>query len=333
MAYEDAKSVNNKAEADNLYKQAFEYYQKAAYQTNELAVQMHAFITLGECYYFGEGVDADISLAKSYFEQAYQQTKDLNSKVMAGVYLGRICYEIEENDAMAMKYFRSVEYDLQYTIRSERTSDMNWAKARACFYLGLLTYSYADAPGKELFEICGDYEHARNYFLCVANQDYDMTWHAKANLYLGEMYYCGLAHKLTDGLGARYYFERAASQNDDTWAKSRACCYLGKIYYDGTNVDRDFIKARHYFEDTLGSGVESDPISCAYAQLHLGYIYYSGAGIAKDKKVALDYFERAANQDVDYATKNEARAVLGKGYSKKPNPCTRSMRNSGLTRA
>ena len=64
---------------------------------------------------------------------------------------------------------------------------------------------------------------------------------------------------------------------------------VGELYYKGLEVEKDYIKAKKWFEKAAIQGH-------ANAQVYLGVLYYKGLGVEQNYKEARKWFERAAIQ-------------------------------------
>ena len=77
---------------------------------------------------------------------------------------------------------------------------------------------------------------------------------------------------------------------------------LGKVYFYGAGVEKDFGKAKEYFETAAEKGSVG-------ANYYLGKIYYNGNGVQTNHVKAKEYFEKSANADNVFST-----YYLGKLY-------------------
>ena len=64
---------------------------------------------------------------------------------------------------------------------------------------------------------------------------------------------------------------------------------LGYIYHLGLGLEKDYQKAKEYYELSANQGN-------SYAQNNLGYLYCNGLGLEKDVKKAKYYYELSTNQ-------------------------------------
>lgn len=77
---------------------------------------------------------------------------------------------------------------------------------------------------------------------------------------------------------------------------------LGKVYFYGAGVEKDYGKARGYFETAAEKGSVG-------ANYYLGKIYYNGNGVATNHVKAKEYFEKSSSADNVFST-----YYLGKLY-------------------
>ena len=82
---------------------------------------------------------------------------------------------------------------------------------------------------------------------------------------------------ISDYALAKEYFEKAIS-NDGYLALSN----LGSMYENGFDVEKDFIKAKELYEETI----DKDP-KYGFAYYCLGNLYKKGKGVEKDIDKAL----------------------------------------------
>ncbi len=78
-----------------------------------------------------------------------------------------------------------------------------------------------------------------------------------------------------------------------------ACLLLGRLYLRGNGVEKDYKKARQWFE----SGLEYKNYNCS---MELSYLYFYGLGVEKDLKKALALVEQAGEDHMLYEEVKEA---------------------------
>lgn len=65
---------------------------------------------------------------------------------------------------------------------------------------------------------------------------------------------------------------------------------MGLLYFKGEGVEKDYSKAKEYFE----LSAEKENIS---AFIHLGIIYLLGKGVVPDYQKSYEYFQKAADKE------------------------------------
>ena len=78
-----------------------------------------------------------------------------------------------------------------------------------------------------------------------------------------------------------------------------ACAKLGKVYLRGTGVEKDFQKAKQWFEQ----GLKYNNTNC---NMELSYLYFYGLGVEKDLKKALSFVEQAGEDHILYEEVKQA---------------------------
>lgn len=118
---------------------------------------------------------------------------------------------------------------------------------------------------------------------------------------LGNLYQFGRGVKIDREAAQRYYkkalqiFQKVYKESDDNeFLKSYLPYRIGKQYFYGQGAERDYSKARLYFEDAAKKGNQ-------YAQYSLGNIYYEGKGVETDYVQAIKYHKKASELGNGYA--------------------------------
>jgi len=78
-----------------------------------------------------------------------------------------------------------------------------------------------------------------------------------------------------------------------------ACVKLGRLYLRGTGVEKNYMKAKQWFE----KGLEYNNYNCS---MDLSYIYFYGLGVEKDLTKALALVEQAGEDHMLYEEVKEA---------------------------
>lgn len=137
---------------------------------------------------------------------------------------------------------------------------------------------FADVnEGEKAFE-SGDYATALRILKPLAE-----TGDAKAQFYVGKMYYLGKGAPQDHAQAIRFY-RKAADQGH-----AKAQNDLGTMYVSGRGVDRDDAQAVTWFRKAADQGN-------ADAQFNLGVMYLKGQGETRDLAQAGTWFRKAAEQ-------------------------------------
>lgn len=87
--------------------------------------------------------------------------------------------------------------------------------------------------------------------------------------------------------GIEYQKEIEEDEEDDEINSAEEYLLAGELYYLGKNVEKDYCKAKEYFEKAAEEGSE-------YAESYLGLFYEKGYGGEKDIEQALYWYKKAA---------------------------------------
>src|SRR5271167_4477511 len=151
----------------------------------------------------------------------------------------------------------------------------------------LMSSFVAPAAGEPLGDgvaafVRGDYGAAMLNFLPLAYQG-----DAKAQNYLGDIYYEGLGVPRRDDLAAQWYL-KAAKQG---FRKSQTA--LGTLYFGGSGVPQSYPKAIQWWRK---AAVQGGP----RAQNSLGTLYEKGIGAPMNLVLAYKWYSLSAIQDPAY---------------------------------
>lgn len=180
------------------YKKAVEWYTKAAEYGNEYAQN-----ALGDCYYFGRGVEQNYEKAVEWYtEVAEQGYSDAQYKLGCCYYWG---------DGVSQNYEKAVEW---YTEAAEQGIVNAQYSLGNCYYFG---------EGVEQ-----NYEEAVELYTKAAEQD-----HVNAQNSLGICYQYGKGVTENSAKAVELY-EKSVEQND-----GGGCYLLGQCYRTGVGVNTD----------------------------------------------------------------------------------------------
>ena len=197
----------------NEFDIAVDFARKAADKGNASAQYM-----LGQCYYYGEGVDEDDLKAVEWFEKA-SELGNSGAKVM----LGQCYYNADGVDK---------DYDIAFRLFEEaanRGNDVAMYMLGECYY-------YGNGVDEDVSKAIECYKRS-------AEQGYPSAQYA-----LGRAYYDGDGVEENDALAVEW-FNKASEQG-----YARAHYMLGKCYYYGDGVERDYEKAAKLFAEGAESG-------------------------------------------------------------------------------
>ena len=244
---------------------------------------------LGECYYFGNGVEKDFDKAVKLYAKAAEQ-----GNTTAQCNLGYCYYN---GDGVEKDLAKAVEWYAKAAEEGNTTAQCN---------LGVC-YAYGKGIEKDL-------NKAAEWYAKAAEQSY-----ARAQCKLGYCYYNGYGVE-KDLAKAVEWYTKAAEQGN-----TAAQCNLGFCYEHGEGVEKDLTKAVKWYtkaavqEDAAaqcnlgicyecGIGVIRDFNTAATwytrsaiqeyarAQYGLGVCYEYGKGVEKNLVIAVELYTKAAEQ-------------------------------------
>lgn len=226
-----------------------------------------ALCGLGVCYYYGNGVEKDLTKAVEWFTKAAEQG-DADAQYELGG-----CYD----------WGIGVEKDLTKAIELY-TKAAKQGYADAQYELGH-HYKYGDGVEKDFDKALECYKNAREGYTKAAEQgDADAQWN------LGNIYKHGIGVEVNH-IKAVEWFTKAAKQGDAIAQTSLGVCYVR-----GEGVEIDFTKAVEWFTKAAEQG-DVD------AQEYLGYCYKYGKGVEQNLTKSKEWFTKADEQG-DYLSYN-----------------------------
>ena len=208
---------------------------------------------LGFCYYYGYGVQQDYKQAVEWYQKAANQ-----GYAFAQYNLG-ICYR--DGHGVQQDYTQAVEWH-------KKAAEQGYASAQCS-----LGFCYYNGHGVQQ-----DYKQAVVWYQKAAEQG-----QVYAQYNLGFCYYYGHGVQ-QDYKQAVVWYQKAANQGD-----TDAQCYLGVCYENGCGVQQDYTKAVEWYQKAANQGIAS-------AQYNLGNCYHFGHGVQQDYKQAVEWYQKAANQ-------------------------------------
>jgi len=235
------------------YVLAKKYFTIAAEQGN---IEANHF--LGRIYYYGNEVEQDFAKAREYFEKAKDSELKDNNIYLGNLYLWGNGTEIDYRKAREYyevdnAYRLNKYYTLEYAeiLILDKTSEKEDIQAAIDIYENLkensefeslCKYRLAQIYVKGL-QVDKDFEKAKKYLeeIIRSAKPFDMM---KEVLYmLGGIYYDSKEYA-----ASRRYFEASVKHGS-----LDANYYLGKMYYYGYDVDKDYDKAKTFFDKVIAS--------------------------------------------------------------------------------
>lgn len=271
---------------DKDYKNAFDYYKKAA----DLG-HTGAQVGLGVLYEDGHGVSKDLKQAFKWYKKAAEKGN------LYGQYDLALCYrygkgvDINYNDAF--KWFsKSAEQGYYYAQNSlgncyhngqgtakDYAKAFYWYQKSAEQGYSFAQYNlgdcYCDGIG-----VKKDLNAAATWYLKAANQG-----HNKAQYKIAECYFYGNG-VLKDYSQAFLWYQKSA-EKDNYQAQNK----LGDCYFNGYGTAKDHSKAFPWYLKAADKGNNKD------AQYSLGNCYYYGYSVTKDLNTAFFWYKKSAEQN------------------------------------
>lgn len=307
-----------------------EYYKKAIEQGYFLSE-----FNLGDCYYNGDGVEQDLTLAAKWYEKAAERGhKFAQNSIGNCYYYGN---GVEENKEKAVYWYKKATesgiadaceslakcYDLGDGVEQNYQKSIEWRQKGA--KLG------------NILSITGLGWHYRYGKGVDQNYQTALEWYKKASELgsayaqnnMADLYYYGYGVDMDYDVAAKWYLKAAEGGNSDA-QESIANCYdngygvkqdyqksikwrqkgadngnnicisnLGWHYQYGKGVSQDYGKAFEYYKKASDNG-------SAWAKNKLGTFYENGYGMAVDKQEAIKWYKEAAklgNEDAKASLK------------------------------
>ena len=155
--------------------------------------------------------------------------------------------------------------------------------------LGYKEASYEVAKNYELGDgVKTSYKMASKYYLKAIKQGHIVAKYDLADLYIDHF-----PEKINEAIGL---LKEVITDNE---YEGLACAKLGRIYLRGTGVEKDYQKAKQWFEQ----GLAYENYNCS---MDLSYLYFYGLGVEKNLKKALALVEQAGEEHLLYDEVKEA---------------------------
>ena len=258
--YREAADLGNPCAVDSLGNRYYygngvvQDYKKAFEWYQKAAEQGHvaAQCNIGICYYFGQGVVQDYTKAAEWFQKAAEQGNALAQHNIGSLY--------KNGQGVTQDYEKAMEWYLKAAKQGHADAQCDIGD---CYYFGR--------------GVDKSYEKAFKWYLKAAKQG-----HADAQCDIGNCYYFGRG-VVQDYARAMEWYMKAAEQN-----YARAQNSIGACYHNGKGVVQDYARAMEWYMKAAEQGY-------ATGQTNIGKLYYFGLGVNRDLQVAKKWFQKAAD--------------------------------------
>lgn len=249
-------------------------YQKAVKWYRKAAEQGNAEAqnNLGECYYAGEGVEKDYLKAIAWFQNGAEQENT------------------EAQDNLRKFYYRGEQIE-QGNWDSVKNHQKAIAQGGSPAQRYVVDRHQENIPAEKRKETVDEFEKLK---LKANNGD------AQAQNSLGDCYYNGRG-VCKDYRQALEWYRKAAEQGG-----AEAQYKLGTCYYIGEGVEQDYRKAVEWYCKAAEQGD-------AKTQYKLGSCYYAGKGVEQNYRKAVEWYLKAAEQG-DAEAQNQLGFCYDNGY-------------------
>lgn len=288
---------------------------KAAVPSSEFEIKCYidkARLCLGNCYFYGYGVDQD-------FEEAVKWYESISPHILSGSRMRQIadCYYQGRLIKMDLKraviwYERAAidgdlyaQYRLGRCYESGEGVDKDENEAIR-WYRKAAEHGYAQAQ----YALAIRYYHSNGIKQINFAKAIEWLIRSVEQDYAPAQYFLGACYENGEGVEKNYFeavklYRRAAHQDLD-----EAQYKLGDCYCNGRGVDRDFVNAVYWFLRAAEHGN-------AKAQNNLAFCYERGMGVVQNSVEAAKWYEIAARQSNDVAQNNWGKCLFdGKGVKR-----------------
>mgnify|MGYP000821716804 FL=1 len=278
-----------------------EYYKKAIEQGYFLSE-----FNLGECYYNGDGVEQDLTLAAKWYEKAAERgLKSAQNSIGKCYYFGE---GVEENNEKAVYWCKKAAesgiaeacdvlaecYDSGYGVEQDYQKSFELRQKGA--ELGSVL---------SIVDLGWHYEHGNG-----VDQNYQtaLKWYKKASELgdataqrnMANFYYYGYGVDVDYHEAAKWYLKAAEGGNMDAQES------IAKCYESGKGVEQNYQKAIEWRR----KGADNGNNICVS---NLGWHYQFGKGVSQDYGKALEYYKKSSDNGSAWA-KNKLGEFYENGY-------------------
>lgn len=278
-----------------------EYYKKAIEQGYFLSE-----FNLGECYYNGDGVEQDLTLAAKWYEKAAERGhKFAQNSIGKCYYYGK---GVEEDNEKAVYWYKKAAesgvadacealancYDDGYGVKQDYQKSIEWRQKGAELgnKLSIANLGWHYRTGKGVDQ---DYQTAFEWYKKASE-----LGNAYAQKNLADLYYNGYGVDVDYHEAAKWYLKAAEGGNMDAQES------IAKCYVSGKGVEQNYQKAIEWRR----KGADNGNNTCIS---NLGWHYQYGKGVTQDYKKAFEYYKKASENGDDWE-KNKLGEFYENGY-------------------
>ncbi|MFQ9269836.1 hypothetical protein [Ruminococcus callidus] len=278
-----------------------QYYKKAIEQGYFLSE-----FNLGDCYYNGDGVEQDLTLAAKWYEKAAERGhKFAQNSIGDCYYYGN---GVEENNEKAVYWYKKAAesgvadaceslakcYSNGYGVKQDYQKSIEWrrkgAELGAIWSIANLGWHYRYGKGVDQ-----DYQTALEWYKKASE-----LGNAYAQKNLADLYYNGYGVDVDYHEAAKWYLKAAEGGNSNAQESIAYCYQLGN------GVEQDYQKSIEWRR----KGADNGNNTCIS---NLGWHYQYGKGVTQDYGKAFEYYKKASDNGDDWA-KNKLGEFYENGY-------------------
>ena len=278
-----------------------QYYKKAIEQGYFLSE-----FNLGECYYNGDGVEQDLTLAAKWYEKAAERGhKSAQNSIGKCYYFGE---GVEENNEKAVYWCKKAAesgiaescdvlaecYASGYGVKQDYQKSFEWrqkgAELGSVSSIANLGWHYGHGKGVDQ-----DYQTALEWYKKASE-----LGNATAQMNMAIFYYYGYGVDVDYHEAAKWYLKAAEGGDIDAQES------IAKCYESGKGVEQNYQKAIEWRR----KGADNGNNTCIS---NLGWHYQYGKGVTQDYGKAFEYYKKASDNGDDWA-KNKLGEFYENGY-------------------
>lgn len=278
-----------------------QYYKKAIEQGYFLSE-----FNLGDCYYKGDEVEKDLTLAAKWYEKAAERGhKFAQNSIGDCYYYGN---GVEENNKKAVYWYKKAAesgiadacealancYDDGYGVKQDYQKSIEWrrkgAELGAIWSIANLGWHYRYGKGVDQ-----DYQTAFEWYKKASE-----LGNAYAQKNLADLYYNGYGVDVDYHEAAKWYLKAAEGGNSNAQESIANC------YDSGNGVEQNYQKSIEWRR----KGADNGNNTCIS---NLGWHYQYGKGVTQDYGKAFEYYKKASDNG-DAWSKNKLGEFYENGY-------------------